>query len=262
MKKLFLLSAILALSASSFAQTEPASSSSKADDSERLRFGIKAGYVLSNIRISGDSYSSVALESRTTVEHSNGFYVGGTISMPLGYGFAVQSGLSLIQKGANFTQQVLFSNGFTTATASILTKYRPWYLELPINLIGAYPIGKVNVYYGIGPFIAFGIGGKLDRTVTTNNTSLNTNLAANGIQTENRTIKYGSDKDMRSIDFGANILLGVKIGSHLGIDANYSYNFANALGSPTWSQAPLTGQPIGTLKGYNGVATIGLSYEF
>lgn len=74
MKKLILLSAILAFSASSFAQTEPASgNSSSSGDSERLRFGIKAGYVLSNIRISGDSYSSIAIASQTKVEHGNGF---------------------------------------------------------------------------------------------------------------------------------------------------------------------------------------------
>jgi hypothetical protein len=129
MKKLLLSMALLAASASAFAQIP--------------QFGIKGGVNFADVSVSSGSVSA-SLGTLTT------YSVGVFADLKAG-AISIQPGLFYTGKGFKAT------NGNTADGSAELNLH---YLQVPVNFVYHLPIVVGNIYFGAGPYAAMGISGK------------------------------------------------------------------------------------------------------
>ena len=113
---------------------------------QTTQFGIKGGY--NNSKIITD-------KSGTTSKSVSGFNTGVVADIGITDMFSVRTGLDLQSKGAELMDNKI--TGKITAN--------PLFLEIPVNLNVNFPLSNnVDMYAGAGPYVAFGVGGKLKST--------------------------------------------------------------------------------------------------
>ena len=190
-----------------------------------LTFGVKAGVNLSNF--SGDVEDNKA---------KPGFNVGVTVDYALTSDLYLLSGLEFTTKGAKSeyeeTEQGVKVN--VTATAN------PMYLQLPVHL--GYKIGiseNTKIVLHAGPYLAYGIGGKLKEEAKANVAGVNANVSAD-------TDFFGKEA-FKNFDFGLGLGAGVEFGK---INAGLGYD----LGLANISRED------GKLRNMNAYLTVG--YKF
>ncbi len=142
-----------------------------------------------------DDYIGLA-ESVLETDLSTGmvptFHVGAQAEFDCGGPIGLSAGLQLSMKGGK-----LSGDGTVLGQpVSFSSTARPMYLQVPI----AVTFRKNGFYAGVGPYIGFGIGGK----VTTKSE------AAGQTDETSEDISFGSseDDDFESLDYGAGIELG------------------------------------------------------
>ena len=118
-------------------------------------------------------------------------YVAKPAGGQAGGSLSIRYGLEYIGKGAKF-QAGDFKFGLN-------------YLEVPINAIYHYPAGPGEVYGGLGPYFAYGIGG-----------------GANGESS------FGQDNGgFKRFDAGLNFRVGYKLAQGVSLDLGYDLGLAN-----------------------------------
>jgi opacity protein-like surface antigen len=213
MKKTIFLGAIALISLSTFAQ----------DTSDAgITYGVKAG-------VTFPTFSATDIRDYTgdlTVKSITSFYVGGVVNIPVHSMLSVQPGLTLIGKGGK-ASGVDTSTGFDLNRSVELT---PMYLEIPVNLIANFEAGPGKVFVGAGPYLSFGIGGKLKAVETvfgSDETVFGSDI------TIVSDIKFGTNsstdksKQLKSLDFGLNFLLGYQLTNGLSINGGYGLGLTN-----------------------------------
>lgn len=225
MKKVILFSTTMLLSFFALAQKEKESNSS-------ITLGVKGGLSFAKFSLSGNTASRYTISSLTS------FYVGGVVDIPLFSVFSVQPGLLIIGKGSD--NQLPFAS-----PVSIDTKFSPFYLEIPINLMTKRELGPGTFFVGAGPYVSFGIGGKVKRTFT--------DLSGVAQVEKDTNIQFGSNtsNDLKRTDFGFNILLGYQLKNGANIHGGYSFSLTDIDPDNTSSTS---------FK--NSVISIGLGYFF
>jgi hypothetical protein len=183
MKKLLFLCAAFALSITVFSQA---------------RFGIKGGANFANQKI------KVSLMGQDFDQSGDGivsFHIGGVAEVPIAQNFAFRPELLLSGKGMNFEGED--DNG-----DPVEAKIRPFYLELPLNVVYTheFPTG-LRFYGGAGPSIAYGLFGKVK----------------SGGEEEDAF----QDEGFKRFDFGINILAGIELNSGLTLGVNFTPGLAN-----------------------------------
>ncbi len=129
-----------------------------------------------------------------------------------GYG-ALGFGLEYVGKGAKFPG----GNGSVSLN----------YLELPIHFLYHYPVGPGNVYGGLGPYFAYGVGGK-----------------------EGDISSFGdSNGGFKRFDAGLGFMLGYKLSMGVSLDIGYELGLANIEYADE------------DVKGHNRVFSINLGYQ-
>lgn len=184
MKKLLILCAVTALSVTVFSQA---------------RFGIKGGLNLANQKL------KVSFMGQSADQSGDGivaFHIGGVAEIPIAQHFAFRPELLLSGKGTNF-------DGEDPDTGEpIKAKFRPFYLELPLNVVYAHETATgLKLYAGAGPSIGYGIFGK----------------AKSGSQSDD----FFQDGAFKRLDFGVNILAGLELTSGLTFGVNFTPGLAN-----------------------------------
>ena len=138
-----------------------------------------------------------------------GWKIGGVANMPVASNIAFMPQLNVLNKGSEFefTESGVKVEGTTSLT----------YVELPLNFV--YTSG--GFFGGIGPSIAFGIGGK------------DTYKAA-GFDEQEADVKFDGKKDAtddkshyKGLDFGAQVIAGYKLPSGLFLNVHYNLGFSN-----------------------------------
>lgn len=131
MKKILLSVAAMLMAGATFAQ---------------VKFGIVAGPQFSSqtYKFNGDKETSDLL---------TGFRGGVTVDLPLADEFYIQP--SLLYSGKGGKEEV----------GGLTLKERIHYLELPINFMFKPEVGAGNLYLGAGPYLAMGLGGKMEGVV-------------------------------------------------------------------------------------------------
>ena len=134
----------------------------------------------------------------------------------------LESGLLFTGKGSK--AETYFTNGSTTDNY-VKTKFNPYYVEVPLNVIVRVPLQKTHgLFFHAGPYAAIGVAGKS----TTDQKIL-------GISSHSENdIKFANDNPFTSrqedasyyklkrFDFGVNIGGGFDLGKIL-LKANYGY---------------------------------------
>ncbi len=115
-----------------------------AQQAGKTSFGILGGVNFQNLN--GKDYSGDKLENDLKV----GYHIGLNMQIPIAPKFYFQPGLLLSTKGA------IHENTSSKSTTSIS------YIELPLNLVYKGLLGPGYVFLGIGPYLGYGIGGKVN----------------------------------------------------------------------------------------------------
>lgn len=151
-------------------------------------FGIRAGVNFQNIN--GRDAADNELENDITT----GFHAGVNAEIPVGTGSYLQPGVLYSMKGAQMGDN---------------NKISLSYVEIPVNFIYKPILSTGNMLLGFGPYVAFGIGGKID---------------INGTEMD---IDFGSDYDVmdpttrfKGFDAGANFLAGYEFANSLSFQIN------------------------------------------
>jgi len=181
---------------------------------QNARFGFTAGATLATYKTNVDNISA-------TSNSKLGFSVGFTADIPMSSTFSFQPALQFLQKGGKE------SNGTFDLTTTMN------YLELPLNFIYKAPGTGGHFLIGLGPSLAYGLGGTVS--------------ASSGGQSESTSLHFGGDGNLKAFEFGGNILTGYEWNSGFFVQLNYNMGFSNI--SPD-SQSSFKNNYFGLRLGY------------
>jgi hypothetical protein len=158
---------------------------SKVKGDTKIGFGLLGGVNLQNLN--GKDFWGEKLDNKLKF----GFHGGLNANIPFAPDFYFQPGLLFTIKGAKADE------------AAITTTVNLDYLEMPLNLLYRPQLGDGHILLGFGPYVAYGIGGK----VKTEGGSITSNL---DVKFQN-IVKQSDSGDFayyRAFDAGANIFFG------------------------------------------------------
>lgn len=157
----------------------------------QIKFGPKVGLNLSTMTFKS---SGLSFDPKTLV----GFNVGVISEISLTDNLFLQPGISYSAKGSKYT---IFGEEATIS---------PGFIEIPVNVAYKFDLGTAKLFLSAGPYVAYGIGGK---------------IKSGG---ESNDIVFGTKEsdDLRALDFGLNVGAGVEIANIL-LSANYGFGLAN-----------------------------------
>lgn len=184
MKKLLLLIGLIIASCNAFSQSS-------------ATFGIKGGVNFAQLYSTFENTTgSAATGSLTT--YSIGVFADVKISDKV----SIQPGFNYTGKGGNE------KNGDSVIKAKL------FYLQFPVNAVYHVEIDPGEIYFGAGPYLAYGLSAKVQ--VSDGKTSVSQNVGFGGGET-----KY------QSLDAGFNALAGIKLDNGLLFDIHYDFGLTN-----------------------------------
>lgn len=155
----------------------------------RTTFGIRGGVNFQNIN--GKNANGDKLEN----DLLTGFHAGVNAEIPVGTGSFVQPGVLYTIKGAKIRNSD--------------DKIKIAYVDVPVNFVYKPILGTGNMVLGFGPYVGFGIGGKVD------NGNAETDIEFT------KTYEAGnSAPQFKRIDAGANFLAGYEFVNKLSFQLN------------------------------------------
>ena len=173
-----------------------------------MRFGILGGVNFQNLN--GDNYNGDKLENDMLI----GFHAGVNVLIPIAPEFYFQPGLLFSTKGAENEDVVLGTTIITTTNLS--------YIEVPLNLVYRGALGNGFVLVGFGPYVAYGIGGKVKiegGSVTVENDIEFKNVVETG---DDLLVPY-----YKAFDAGANIFAGYEMAGGIFLQLNAQLGMLN-----------------------------------
>lgn len=185
-------------------------------------YGLKAGVNLGK-------YSNV-----DDAKNNTSFYVTGFADLPVAPNFSIQPGVSLQGKGNRTESNLGDVEGKLT--------YNVMSVEIPVNAVYYIPAGAGSVFLGAGPYVGFNVSGKIKGEG---------NLGDAGLVGET-DIEFGSgDNEMKTVDAGANFMLGYKLNNGFLINAGYGLGLTNLSNSDNSDN-----------KFSNRVLSFGIGFQF
>ena len=231
MKKFNLL---LAFSMAFYAQTQA-----------QISLGFKAGPNFSNFR-----YRSSKESGSITVQRTS-FHAGFTVDVPMNDAVIFQPAILLSGKGAKYDIDVAFDENGVQLKEVIKGKIAPLYIELPLNFLYGFNVGKGKFQFGFGPYVAIGVGGKYnlysEQSITGSGYNQYNKLEQAG------SVTYGNRKEntLKRHDIGLNGLVAYQFYHHIGVQLGYS------MGLTSVNPGPTSGQQT-----KNNVSNLGLFYKW
>lgn len=176
----------------------------KAQDPGRLSFGILGGVNFQNLN--GKDVAGDKLENDLIV----GFHAGVNVQIPIVPEFYFQPGISFSTKGAKYT-----GNGITSTTSLS-------YIEVPLNLVYKGLLGTGYVLLGFGPYIGYGIMGKVK--TEGGSVSVDSDIEFQNVVelTDPMTVPY-----FKALDAGGNIFFGYEMASGIFLQLNAQLGMLN-----------------------------------
>lgn len=172
----------------------------------QTKLGIKGGFNAANMtKDNGSINDSKRLPT---------FHAGIVADIGVTNILSVRTGLDLQGKGWKYT----YSSGDYTSN--------PLYLEIPANLTLNIPVANsVKMYVGAGPYVAFGIGGKV-KASSGSSSILDGKIKFSKDMT---TSSWVPGKEYKPIDAGANVIGGVLFNDRFGINLQYGIGLVNTV---------------------------------
>ena len=191
-KGMLLLFAVLLMSAAAFSQG----------------FGLRAGVNLQTIN--GKDYAGDKLESDMII----GFSGGVNYEISIAEGFYLQPGLNFTTKGSRRTEE-------DEIVGKVDYNLHMSYLELPVHLLYKPELGSGKIIVGFGPYISFGIDGKMK-------TEALGIPDEKGVTFTNKVdADYDGDFPIRPFDAGADIYFGYEFPFKLSVQFNAQLGLLN-----------------------------------
>ena len=163
----------------------------------QIGFGILGGVNFQNLN--GKNYAGDKLKYDMIL----GYHAGVNVQIPIAPEFYFQPGLLFSTKGAKFVEGSLT---FTTKLS---------YVELPLNMVYKGKLGNGFVMVGFGPYLGFGIGGKV--ITEGGSTKIETKI------TFQNTVESGDalyPPYFKRFDAGANIFVGYEMAGGIFLQLN------------------------------------------
>jgi len=163
----------------------------------QIGFGILGGVNFQNLN--GKNFVGDKLEYDMII----GYHAGVNVQIPIAPEFYFQPGLLFSTKGAKFVESSLT---FTTKLS---------YVEIPLNVVYKGKLGNGFVMVGFGPYLGFGIGGKV--ITEGGSTKIETKV------TFQNTVESGDalyPPYFKRFDAGANIFVGYEMAGGIFLQLN------------------------------------------
>lgn len=189
-------------------------------------FGVRAGINFQNLN--GEDMAGRDLDNKL----KTGFHVGVNAEIPLADEFYLQPG-------------VLFSTKGAKADDDDDTKFNISYIEIPVNFLYKPVLGTGKLLLGVGPYAAFGVGGKIksdDGDVD--------------LKFDNE-VDPGADvyRTVKRFDFGGNLLVGYEFSNRFSAQLNAQLGLVNI-------NPDVKGVDMGDAKTKNTGFGISVGYRF
>lgn len=195
----------------------------------QVSWGVKAG--LNRATTTPDMGSSRMGKIRIS-----GIQAGVIADLPLFRNIHLQPQLLLATRGC----EVMGS--FFTVIDGVIGDYsydltvRPVYLELPLNVVYKIPVKRSHLLVGLGPYIAYGVGGKLKGFVQLNDQRADIDQKILFKESDS-TYSDGPAYAIRRFDWGLSALVGYEHRSGLFVQAGYTLGMQNI----NWPQGTFMG---------------------
>ncbi|MFO7658717.1 MAG: outer membrane beta-barrel protein [Bacteroidales bacterium] len=164
-----------------------------AQDAKRISFAVLGGVNFQNLN--GKDFNGDKLENDMII----GYHAGINLQMPVAPEFYFQPGLLFTTKGAKST------NGSAGSTTKLS------YIELPLNFVYKGLLGNGYILVGFGPYIGYGIMGKV---ISENDTETDIEFIS-VVENGNILTPY-----YRAFDAGGNIFAGYEMASGIFFQLN------------------------------------------
>ena len=195
---------------------------------KKTTFGIRAGVDFQNIN--GKDYNGNKMNNNIIP----GFNTGVNLEIPMTKGFYLQPGLLLKTRGAEY------SDHKTVHLA---------YLEIPVNFVYKPALGTGHLIAGFGPYIDFGIGGKV--VYDGNEPDKKVHFTNNVTDADNDDYVY-----YRKVGAGANLLFGYEFANKLSFQLNTQLGLTDI--NPKYNNEPLSPNAVAKHTGFG----ISAGYRF
>lgn len=176
---------------------------------QKTAFGILGGVNFQNLNGKDDSGDKLDYDLLV------GFHAGVNAQISVAPDFYFQPGLLFSTKGAS------------DKVGSTTTKIKISYLELPLNFVYKPLVGKGHFMLGFGPYLAFGIGGKVSAGGTSSDIKFKS------------TVKTSDDPEtfyLRAFDAGANIFAGYEFSNKIFCQLNTQLGLLKV--NPDYDESP------------------------
>ncbi len=142
---------------------------------------------------------------------------GAAVNIPIVGGLYVQPGLFYVGKGVRISEEETL-NGMTAKFKALINVN---YLELPVNLMYKYKIGKAgSVFASAGPYLGYALSAKV-KTTTTIGAPFNLE------ESQTEKLQIGNDDDIKPLDFGLNFGLGYQSPWGVFLRVQYGLGLSN-----------------------------------
>jgi hypothetical protein len=183
--------------------------------SAQVSFGVKAGF--SGANVSSRMEAPGIPERKADTKMLPAFHAGLIVDLQLAEGFSLQPGLFYSAKGVKNSQ----AGSDSAVNTAIFATAHLNYLELPVNFLYKHPLGSGKLFAGFGPYLAYGIGGKVKLE----------NAVGSEVEVDLKFKNDGSvntqEAYVKPFDAGANFIVGYELNMGLLFSVNYSLGLTN-----------------------------------
>ena len=160
--------------------------------------GFKAGVNFQNL--TGKDVNGDKLDNKLKA----GVGLGVNAQIPVATEFYIQPGIEFNQKGAKSND-----GNYTTSLS---------YIDIPVSLVYKPVLGNGHLILGFGPYVGFGVGGKIKGNGGTADVKFDNDITISDFNTGNAYFKR--------MDAGANIFAGYEMSSKLSLQLNTQLGLA------------------------------------
>src|SRR5699024_12192470 len=174
----------------------------------QVRFGIKGGINCANMKYEAQDETSGVPDANSFTS----YHVGVIADVPIASVLSLQPGVMLTSVGS----KVEAGNEDVGGTYTM----NPLYVRVPVNILFKPNLGGgTKLYVGVGPYVGFGVGGKV---------SVDGNVGDIEGGTD-RDLKFGNDSgdDLKSRDISGNDLSGIEFSSGFVFGSQHCISFHN-----------------------------------
>lgn len=171
----------------------------------------------------GTTFSTYNEEFPNNVERKSdskfGFTVGAVADIDFGNSVSFRPELNFIQKGG---EQKYSLNPNTKLQEELTLNY----IQLSPNFVYNFAAGTGKFFIGVGPELSFGLGGKSKTEINTTGTTTTTTRTNTDVKFDSKP-NSGGVRHLKSVDYGANALIGYKFMNGLFLSGGYTAGLNN-----------------------------------